>query len=43
MHGSNLKTSKILQGLGVAQAAVSERWPRKEEKTLENHFFSRKK
>ena len=25
---------EILQGLGVAQAAVTERWPWKEEKTI---------
>ena len=29
-----------MQGLGVAQAAVTERWPKKEEKTPENHIFS---
>ena len=34
---------KILQGIGEAQAAVTERWPLKEEKMRENHFFFRKK
>ena len=30
----------ILQGLRVAQAAVTERWPKKAEKTDENIVFS---
>ena len=33
------KQIKILQGLRVAQAAVTERWPWKDEKSLENQFF----
>ena len=33
----------ILQGLGVTQAAVTERWPSKEEKTPEKDFFFVKK
>ena len=32
---------KILQGLGVAQAAVTERWLEKEEKSPENHFLNK--
>ena len=44
-HGLIIQTTwintKILQGLGVAQAAVTERWPRKEEKTPKKiSFFS---
>ena len=41
MHGP--KKSVILQGLGMAQAAVTERWGKKEEKMRENLFFSLKK
>ena len=37
------KRERILQGLGVAQAAVTERWPWKEEKTPENQLFFCKK
>ena len=37
--GQKQKTERILQGLLVAQEAVTERWPYKVEKTLENHFF----
>ena len=33
----------ILQGLRVAQAAVTKRWPQKVEKSLENMIFFRKK
>ena len=33
------KKIKILQGLGVAKAAVTERWPWKEEKTPDNQGF----
>ena len=33
------KYRKILQGLYVAQAAVTKRWPKKVQKSLENHFF----
>ena len=34
---------RILQGLRVAQAAVTERWPKKVEKSLENKIFFVKK
>ena len=34
---------EILQGLGVAQVAVTKRWPWIEEKTPENHIFFHKK
>ena len=37
------KPSKILQGLRVAQAAVTERWPEKAEKTSEKSPFFLKK
>ena len=33
-----MKLERILQGLRVAQAAVTERWPQKVQKTLENQF-----
>ena len=40
-RGSKAKDRKeILQGLRVAQAAVTKRWPLKVEKTLENQFFN---
>ena len=35
----NQKLAVILQGLGVAQVAVTERWPWKEEKTAKNQFL----
>ena len=34
--GQKQKTEKILQGFGLAQAAVTKRWLRKEEKTSES-------
>ena len=36
-------TTQILQGLRVAQAAVTERWPQKAEKTSEKSPFFLKK
>ena len=36
---TGIKILTILQGLGVAQVAVTERWPKKEEKTPENQLF----
>ena len=38
-----IRTKLILQGLRVAQAAVTERWPQKAEKHPKNHLFFLKK